>query len=182
MLNPPGIEKYIIKVINQLNNIGRQKLPYFCFIMSNKNYAVGHAFTSHDLFFNFPVNKLNMTTQQCKEVYSDGNKRDLASQIFTRSVQLVIEDIIDNNTHFKFPGIGKTQAYMYMKRTYGDKFKKAFKNGKWRDIDFFLSNFSGYQIVLEMLNQEKLPRTKNVYLSAKDKQKIVDNTNNGKQY
>ena len=62
MLNPPGIEKYIIKVINQLNNIGRQKLPYFCFIMSNKNYAVGHAFTSHDLFFNFPVNKLNMTT------------------------------------------------------------------------------------------------------------------------
>lgn len=181
MPNPPGIENCIIKVINRLNDIGRHKLPYFYFIM-NKNYAMGHAFSSHDLFINFPVNKLNMTTQQCKETYSDGNKRDLASQIFTRSVQLVIEDIIDNNIHFKFPGIGKTQAYMYMKRTFGDKFKKAFKNGKWRDVDFIQSNFSGYQIILEMLNENKLPRQKSIYLSSKDKQKITNNTNMGKQY
>jgi hypothetical protein len=37
-----------------------------------------------------------------------------------------------------------------MKRTYGNEFKKAFKNGKWRDVDFITSNFSGYQLVLEM--------------------------------
>jgi hypothetical protein len=37
-----------------------------------------------------------------------------------------------------------------MNRTQGDKFKKAFKNGKWRDVDFIASNFSGYQLVLEM--------------------------------
>jgi len=77
-------------------------------IMSNKNYAMGHAFSSHDLFMNFPVEKLKMTTEQCKEIYSDGSKRDLAASIFIRSVQMVIDDIIDNNTHFKFPGMGKT--------------------------------------------------------------------------
>jgi hypothetical protein len=31
-----------------------------------------------------------------------------------------------------------------MKRTEGKKFKKAFKNGKWNDVDFVMSNFSGY--------------------------------------
>ncbi|MEE0967443.1 MAG: hypothetical protein U0L85_10415 [Bacilli bacterium] len=61
-----------------------------------------------------------------------------------KSVEMVVDDIIDNNTHFKFPGIGRTQAYMYMKRTDGKDFKKAFKNGKWNDVDFITSNFSGY--------------------------------------
>jgi len=54
--------------------------------MSDKNYAMGHAFSSHDLFMNFPVEKLKMSTEQCKEIYSDGNKRDLAASIFIRSV------------------------------------------------------------------------------------------------
>ena len=62
------------------------------------------------------------------------------------------------------------------------KFKKAFKNGKWNDIDFVMSNFSGYQLTLEMQSEKRLPREKPIYLSAKDKQRIVDNTNRGKQY
>jgi len=31
-----------------------------------------------------------------------------------------------------------------MKRTSGKEFKKAFKNGKWNDVDFLTSNFNGY--------------------------------------
>ena len=155
--------------------------PYFCF-MSNKNYAMGHAFTGKNLFENFPVQKLKMSKEQCIEIYSDGNKRDLAEQIFIRSVQMVVDDIIDNNVHFKLPGLGRTQAYIYMKRTEGKKFKKAFKNGKWNDVDFIASNFSGYQLALEMQSEKRLPREKPIYLSAKDRQRIVDNTNNGKQY
>lgn len=143
---------------------------------------MGHAFTGNNLFENFPVSKLDMTKQQCLEVYSDGNKRDLAEQIFIKSVQMVVDDIIDNNIHFKLPGIGRTQAYIYMKRTEGKAFKKAFKNGKWNDVDFITSNFSGYQLILEMQSEKRLPREKTIYLSAKDKQRIVDNTNSGKQY
>lgn len=143
---------------------------------------MGHAFTGKNLFENFPVEKLKMTSEQCREIYSDGNKRDLAEQIFIRSMQMVVDDIIDNNVHFKLPGLGRTQAYMYMKRTEGSKFKKAFKNGKWRDVDFITSNFSGYQLALEMQSEKRLPRQKAIYLSAKDKQRIIDNTNNGKQY
>lgn len=148
----------------------------------SKNYAVGHSFMAKDLFMNFPVDKLKMTKDQCIEIYSDGNKRDLAEQIFIKSVQMVVDDIIDNNTHFKLPGLGRTQSYLYMNRTTGDKFKKAFKNGKWRDVDFITSNFSGYQLVLEMQSDKRLPRQKPVYLSSKDKQRIIEKVNEGKQY
>lgn len=150
--------------------------------MSEKNYAMGHCFFLRDLFLNFPVEKLEMTPQQCKEIYSDGSKRDFAASIFADTLEMIVNDIIDNNVHFKFPGIGRTQAYLYMKRTTGEDFKKAFKKGKWRDVDFITSNFSGYQLAFRMESEKRTPREKNIYLSTKEKQKITDNTNNGKQY
>lgn len=131
---------------------------------------------------NFNVEKLEMTPKQCIEIYSDGSKRDLAASIFITALEIIIDDIIENNTHFKLPGLGRTQSYLYMKRTSGEKFKKAFRNGKWRDVDFIESNFSGYQLVLEMQSGKRLPREKQVYLSPKDKQRITDYTNQGKQY
>lgn len=85
---------------------------------------MGHSFTCHDIFMNFPVRKLKMTPEQCKEVYSDGSKRDLAASIWMSSVRLIIDDIIENNTQFKLPGMGRTQSYIQMKRTEGDDFKK----------------------------------------------------------
>lgn len=121
-----GDVSFITRAINQLcKYIGRQFVSLFLFmIMSNKNYAMGHAFSLHDIFMNFPVEKLKMTSDQCKETYSDGNKRDLAASIFAKSVQMVVDDIIDNNVHFKLPGMARTQAYMYMKRTEGKNLRR----------------------------------------------------------
>lgn len=146
------------------------------------NYALGHAFKLKDLFMNFPIKKFKMKPKKIVKVYSDGNKRDFAAGIFADSLELVINDIIENNVHFKLPTLGRTQAYMYMKRTSGDKFKRAFRRGKWRDVDFVTSNFSGYQIVLSMESKKRTPRTKLIYLAPKLKQKITDYTNEGKQY
>lgn len=153
----------------------------FCF-MSNKNYAMGHTFSLKDMFMNFPVNKLKMTKQQCTDIYSDGNKRDLAAQIFARSMEIIVDDIIENNVHFKLPGRPNLQSYIYMKRTSDQEFKKAFRNGKWNDVDFIESNFSGYQLTLETQYNEKMPKSKSIYLSAKDRDRITEYTNNGKQY
>ena len=145
-------------------------------------YAMGHCFTGQDLFDNFPVEKLKMTKEQCVNTYSDGSKRDLAASIFMRSVEMVVDDIIDNNVDFKLPGLGRTQAYLRMKRTEGNKFKKAFKNGKWNDVDFLTSNFSGYSIVLDMESKKRTSRQKDIYLAPKDRDRITENTNLGKQY
>lgn len=132
---------------------------------------MGHSFTCHDIFMNFPVRKLKMTPEQCKEVYSDGSKRDLAASIWMSSVRLIIDDIIENNTQFKLPGMGRTQSYIQMKRTEGDDFKKAFRRGKWRDVDFIASNFCGYQLQFVMESkkeqEEKNPFTQLLEIKIK---------------
>ncbi len=150
--------------------------------MSEKNLALGHAFTLHDLFMNFPVKKLKMTPEQCKEVYSDGSKRDLAASIFARSLEIVANDIVDNNTHFKLPSLGKYSSYIYMKRTEGEHFKRAFRKGKWNDVDFIMSNFCGYQLSFKIENPQGHSKEKSVFVGTELKQKITDNTNKGKQY
>lgn len=143
---------------------------------------MGHSFTCHDIFMNFPVRKLKMTPEQCKEVYSDGSKRDLAASIWMSSVRLIIDDIIENNTQFKLPGMGRTQSYIQMKRTEEDDFKKAFRRGKWRDVDFIISNFCGYQLQFVMESKKRTRREKPIYLATRDKDKITEYTNQGKQY
>ena len=143
---------------------------------------MGHSFTCHDIFMNFPVRKLKMTPEQCKEVYSDGSKRDLAASIWMSSVRLILDDIIENNTQFKLPGMGRTQSYIQMKRTEGDDFKKAFRRGKWRDVDFITSNFCGYQLQFVMESKKRTRREKPIYLATRDKDKITEYNNQGKQY
>lgn len=144
--------------------------------------ALGHAFNGKHLFENFPIEKLKITPKQVKEIYSDGNKRDLCTAIFVRSLELVINDIIEQNIHFKLPGMGTTQAYLYMNRTSGDQFRKAYKHGKWRDVDIFTSFETGYQIYLRMESRNKATREKPVYLSHLYKDKITEFTNSGRSY
>lgn len=143
---------------------------------------MGHSFTCHDIFMNFPVRKLKMTPELCKQYYSDGSKRDFAASIWMESAKLVVDDIIENNIQFKLPGMGRTQSYIQMKRTTGDEFKKAFKNGKWNDVDFIISNFSGYQLQLIMESKKRTSREKPIYLAGKDRDRITEYTNQGKQY
>jgi len=59
----------------------------------------------------------------------------------------------------------------------------ARRNGKWQDVDFLNSYFSGYQLTLNMYNKEGKPvRIKPIYLDNKLKNKLTEYTNQGKQY
>lgn len=147
-----------------------------------KILALGHTFKAKELFQNFPLGKLKMSKKDCINNYSDGNKRDFAASIFVRSAELVVDDIIENNIQFKFPGIGTTQAYLQMKRTEGQDFKDAFKKGKWRGVDFIKSNFNGYQLSLVMESLKRPIREKLIYLSKNKTDKLTEYTNKGKQY
>lgn len=145
------------------------------------NYALGHAFNLKHLFENFNLKRLKMSCNDCLDITGYTRHRDiLAQQIFKESVKLVINDIIDNNVTFKFPGVN---AEIYMKRTVDEEFAQARRNGKWEEIDFISSFFSGYELCLAMKRKDgNVLRTKPIYVDKKLKQKIIDNTNNGKQY
>ena len=147
-----------------------------------QKFAMGHTFSARDLFHNFPIDKLKMDYDAVKRVYPDGDKRSLSASIFTKGMQLIVEDIIENNVHFLLPTLGTTESYMYMKKTSGNDFKRAFKRGKWRDIDFLTSNFTGYQLAMSVKSKKRPEKEKLIYLGYKHKDRITELTNEGKRY
>ena len=147
-----------------------------------QNFAMGHTFSAKDLFHNFPIEKLKMDYDIVKSIYSDGDKRSLSASIFTKGMQLIVEDIIENNVHFLLPTLGSSEAYLYMNKTSGNDFKKAFKRGKWRDVDFLTSNFTGYQLSLKVKSSKRPEKDKSIYLGYKHKDRITELTNEGKRY
>ena len=147
-----------------------------------QNFAMGHTFSAKDLFHNFPIDKLKMDYDTVRSIYSDGDKRSLSASIFTKGMQLIIEDIIENNVHFLLPTLGSSEAYLYMNKTSGNDFKKAFKRGKWKDVDFLTSNFTGYQLSLKVKSSKRPEKDKSIYLGYKHKDRITELTNEGKRY
>ena len=149
---------------------------------NEQKFAMGHAFSAQDIFHNFPIKNLKMDYDLVKKIYSDGDKRSLSASIFTKGMQLIIEDIIENNVHFLLPTLGNTEAYLYMKKTSGNNFKKAFRKGKWQDVDFLSSNFTGYQLALTVKSNKRPEKEKPIYLGYKHKDRITELTNSGKRY
>lgn len=144
------------------------------------NYATGAAFNLKEMFMNFNTKKLKITCQKCKEINNDPHKDILAMQIFKECYKLILNDIIDNSITFHLP-TGSRNSYIHMNRVAGEDFKKARRNGKWKEIDYLSSFFSGYELSLVMQGQ-RTPRVKPIYVDKRLKDKITENTNNGKSY
>ena len=145
-------------------------------------FAMGHTFSAKDLFHNFPIEKLKMNYDTVKKIYSDGDKRSLSASIFSKGMQLIIEDVIENNVHFLLPTLGSSESHIYMKKVSGNDFRRAFKNGKWCDVDFLTSNFAGYQLALNVKSNKRPEKEKSIYLGYKHKDRITELTNEGKRY
>lgn len=147
-----------------------------------QKFAMGHTFSAKDIFHNFPIDKLKIDYDTVKKIYSDGDKRSLSASIFTKGMQLIVEDIIENNVHFLLPTLGSNESYLYMKKTSGKDFKNAFKRGKWNDVDFLTSNFTGYQLAMLVKSKKRPEKEKLIYLGYKHKDRITELTNEGKRY
>lgn len=145
------------------------------------NYALGCAFSTDDLFMNFPYNRLSVDCKTCQLIIKDNHRDVLVKKIFRESLKLVINDIIDNNVTFWLPLTGNRQCNIRMKKVSGDDFKNLRRGGKWEDVDIVKSMFSGYEIKFFMLGK-RTPRVKTIYLNKEYRNRITENTNNGMQY
>lgn len=143
------------------------------------NYATGYAFHTKDIMQNFPTHKMKMTHQECKDKFGI-DRKVLACRIFLYAVKIILLDIIRNNVTFCLPVTIK-MCQISVVRTQGDKFGNARRNGKWLDVDFLNSNFSGYQLEFRYEASERIIK-KPVYVSGWMKDIITENTNKGMQY
>lgn len=143
------------------------------------NYALGCAFNVHDMFTNLNTRKLKIKRKVLEEKFGLTHREELASKIFIESVKIILKDIIENNIMLKLP-FGN-RGFIKMVAVTGDDFKKAFKRGKFRDIDFIKSFFTGYQMVLTMYTKG-YERVKPIYVNKNYKALLAKLTNEGKQY
>lgn len=143
-----------------------------------KHLALGWACNLNNLFINFPYAKI-------KSIKSIVEKRKIVKRVFREGIKIIINDIIDNNNTFKVPSMRYYGGEIHFEAIQDSDFERARKNGKFKDVDFLESLFTGYQLYLfihgkrdNFLHRRKFP----IYLSKYFKNKITDNTNKGKIY
>lgn len=143
-------------------------------------YATGHAMNTNEIMRKFPTKKLKMTAKECEEMIKNRHKEVIARDVFRACVALVVDDIINNNVSFELPTRAKKSS-ITMKRFEGDDFIKCRQNGKFQDVNFINSNFSGYQMVFKY-QTAGVHKEKPIYLDSRHKDKITKRTNEGKVY
>lgn len=144
------------------------------------NYALGHAMNIDEIFISFPTKKMKLTAKACEEMIGNRHKEVIAKKIFKSALNMVIEDIIENNATFVLPTKSR-KSELRMNRFNRDVFSAARRNGKWGDVDFLASEFTAYQMVLD-LQSKGVMRQKLVYLDPVHRDRITELTNQGKQY
>lgn len=145
--------------------------------------ASGHAFNLDELLLNLDRKKIKFNCKKCKEIIGYNDRDVLIKRIFMDGLNIILDDIIDNNITFELPTGSARKTYLRMKKYDGKEFTRLRKLGKFTNVDFLASNFSGYQLGLDMFYKDGRPyKHKPVYVDQAKAQKIVENTNNGKQY
>ena len=147
-----------------------------------KHFALGWACNLNDIFVRFPYEKFKslMKNYKTKQL-----RRQKVKQVFREGTQQILNDIIENNTTFKIQGVGYQGGEIHMEAIRGSDFEKVRKNGKFRNIDFLESLFTGYQMYLyihgksdNFLHRKKYP----IYVNKILRDKLVKYTNEGKVY
>ena len=137
-----------------------------------------HAFITEDIYTG--LNNRLLRGKWVKNKYKD--RRKLASDIFKDCFCEILLDIINNNVTFVLPLKYGNYAEICMKQTSDEEFKKLYKWGKFKNIDFVLSQFTGNELVYRYNTKTVGVKEKPIYVNKELKKLIEKYTNKAKQY
>lgn len=147
-----------------------------------RHLAIGYACNLNDIFVRFPYEKCKSLIEKYKTKLQ---RRKIIKQVFRTGLNLILKDIVSNNVTFIVPPIGYYSGEIHMEAFKDSEFEKLRNSGKFKDIDFLESLFTGYQMYIyikgkrdNFLARRKFP----IYLGSIYKKIITENTNKGKQY
>ncbi len=138
-----------------------------------------HTYSTVDLFRMFRVEKLKGKGKIAR-TYKLCNKKALAQKIFLRFLYLLLEDLTDGKHIFYFSS-AKTAA-IRVRKISGEEFKKMRRKGYFKDVDFLVSNFSAYILVMDYFTKGNRKMSKSVIISKQFKDKMIQKTNQGYIY
>lgn len=108
----------------------------------------------------------------------NGDFKVMYGEMFRYFMYLLIKDVIENQVTFKFPPTGDGSSWIEMTPVSGDDFIKARQNGAFQDVDFLVSDFTGYQLTYRKSNRYGSWR-KRIFVSSKYRDRITELTNKG---
>lgn len=147
-----------------------------------KHYALGWACNLNDIFVRFPYEKCK---NLIKKYRTKKLQRQKIKQVFRTGAEVILNDIIENNATFQLPTLGYYGGEIHFEPVTGSEFERLRAKGKFSNIDFLETIFTGYQLYLflhgkrdNFLARRKYP----IYISNFYKDKLADYANSGKTY
>lgn len=141
-------------------------------------HTISHSFTAKDLFAALPQKLLRGIW--VKKRFKD--RKVLAAKIFEDCFHMILLDIINNNVTFVLPLKFGNYGEISMKSFSEENFKEVYKKGKFNDLDYVLTQFTGNQLAFRYTKPGYDASEKLIYVDSSLKSLITKNTYEGKQY
>jgi hypothetical protein len=136
-----------------------------------------HGLTIQELYTNTPKKIID---RKWRWFVARGGSRnsyeDVISDPFKFCINLVINRVIDERVRFKIPTIG--ESYLDFEIVNEDKFEEHRQYGRFQEIDFINSDFTGYTIRY-FINTKGCRRSFQLYLGGELKEKFLNKINEG---
>ena len=139
-----------------------------------------HGLTAGELYTNTPKSITNRPWRWWIRQYGwTSTYEDTIADPFKYCLGLVLNKVIDEKIRFKIPV--KSEAYIDFEIVTGDKFLQQRQNGRFSEIDFVESDFTGYFLnyfFKAKAYQKQMP----IYIGGELKKKFLEGINSGTKY
>ena len=139
-----------------------------------------HGLTAGELYTNTPEKIINKNWKWFIDHYGwNSSYEDALSNPFKYCLSLIFNRIIDDKVRFKVPV--STEAYIDFEIVTGNKFISQKQNGRFSEIDFIESDFTGY-FINYYFKTKAYQKSMPIYLGGELKKKFLSGINSGIKY
>lgn len=139
-----------------------------------------HGLTASELYSNTPTKVTDKHWRWFIKYYGHTNSySDALADPFKYCLHLVFNKIIDEKVRFKIPCVA--QAYIDFEIVSGDQFQVHCQNGRFQNIDFISSDFTGYAIRYYYM-AKTYQKSYQIFLGSKLKEKFINKINSGEKF
>lgn len=139
-----------------------------------------HGLTPEELYTNTRKCVIDRKWQWFRDRYGTSSSyEDAIAGPFKYCISLIFNYILDNRVRFVIPGV--PESYIDFEIVTGDFFEKHRQNGRFQNIDFIESDFTGYALRY-YFKTKAYQRTFPIYLGGDLKKKFINNINSGTKY
>lgn len=110
-----------------------------------------------------------------------GNKK-LRNKVFIRLLELVMTDLVEKGIQFDLPAVNKHRSYFCVDLIPEQKFKELYKQGKYRFIDWFITNCTAYKLALIFSRPDGSLKKIHVGVRGYLYDRFINLINSGKRY